>query len=77
MNAFSKKSIEIGDKLHMNNQYPAICTDGKGTDYVLVQKAQGKTETICLSVFKDGNPAVSDIQISGNGLSLRPAAIWA
>ena len=77
MNAFSKKSIEIGDKLHMNNQYPAICTDGKGTDYVLVQKAQGKTETICLSVFKDGNPAVSDIQVSGNGLSLRPAAIWA
>lgn len=77
MNSFAQKSIEIGDKLNMNNQYPAIATDGKGTDYVIVEEARKKQERIVLSVFKDGVLAASDIVVSGTGLALRPAALYA
>lgn len=73
MNSFAERSWEVGDKLHMNNQYPGIATDGKGTDFVIWEEATRQGEHIMLKAFRDGAAITDDMQVSGEGLALRPA----
>ena len=69
------KSYEIGDRFSVNNQYPAIATDGIHDIVVWEESRNGRGDRIMLLAFKDGRPESDALQVSGEGLGLRPAAI--
>ena len=69
------KSYEIGDRFSVNNQYPAIATDGAYDIVVWEESRNGRGDRIMLMAFKDGSPVSEAMQVSGEGLGLRPAAL--
>ena len=65
---------EIGDHSSVNDQYPGIADDGKGNDIVIWQEARrDRSEGIMMMSFHGGRPVSDPVQVSGEGLGLRPS----
>ena len=57
------KSYEIGDRFSVNNQYPAIATDGAYDIVVWEESRNGRGDRIMLMAFKDGSPVSEAMHI--------------